>query len=686
MKRNVLIKYGLLLVFLFVTFFSIKINSNAASFKYEDFDWDEFAKKNKSYWVSFCDSSDDEDCVDKVLATKKEFYVNLYKYLSKNSYTKQIDDNIIIATVFYGLDATSFKDPGAEVVGDKFSFFKAYSPYNIDQSESKDSYIGEVDNSQSALDYFKEEKDSLKTLINAFIGYTTTCYIYTGEEVKSSDNGKYCDSGNPVINDRCAEVVGENIKGSFFDQLGLSFSNDSAKNKCAAFAKEKGYNESFPSVSDTKEVNEEFYWNFLENSNYLDKKLHLRSYYTAVLSKVKKNNMSELTSTEYEENSEELKKIRRRIIRGIQEVLEYYKGVSEKYNKSCTTNYWWPIGGSEITDSNGKKMAIGDPVSVTVSSNFGKRTSPTLGASTNHKGIDIAAPVSTTPVIAVQSGTVVSGAQGENGSCVEGDSSCGGGYGNFVIIQHTDGNYTLYAHMDTGSIIVNEGDTVSQGQVIGNVGSTGTSTGGHLHFEVRVGGNDPNSVQDPITFINASEPRTTGTCGEVGELSKFIAILEGGKKASDNYYIVENIGDGVRTFGHGITVENNADIITAHGYDPTSLVIGSKVEVAVADAMYEDIIKREMEAVKSTLSQYSISGLNDNQLGALVSLKFNCGNINGFVDAYKQYGATDALCTNWWHKKALHDKYGKYYPGLAKRRVSECDLFVNGNYNMNPYG
>ena len=124
MKRNVLIKYGLLLVFLFVTFFSIKINSNAASFKYEDFDWDEFAKKNKSYWVSFCDSSDDEDCVDKVLATKKEFYVNLYKYLSKNSYTKQIDDNIIIATVFYGLDATSFKDPGAEVVGDKFSFFK----------------------------------------------------------------------------------------------------------------------------------------------------------------------------------------------------------------------------------------------------------------------------------------------------------------------------------------------------------------------------------------------------------------------------------------------------------------------------------------------------------------------------------------------------------------------------------
>ena len=113
MKRNIFRVIGLLVVFLFVTFFSVKVD--AASFKYSDFDWYEFASKNKNYWISSCETSKDPNCVDRVLATKKKFYTQLYKLLAKvqNQYPSQklIDDNIIIATVFYGLDSDSFRDP-----------------------------------------------------------------------------------------------------------------------------------------------------------------------------------------------------------------------------------------------------------------------------------------------------------------------------------------------------------------------------------------------------------------------------------------------------------------------------------------------------------------------------------------------------------------------------------------------
>ena len=78
--------------------------------------------------------------------------------------------------------------------------------------------------------------------------------------------------------------------------------------------------------------------------------------------------------------------------------------------------------------------------------------------------------------------------------------------------------------------------------------------------------------------------------------------------------------------------------------------------------------------------------LNENQIAALASLQFNCGNINGFLDAYKKYGSTSNLCSNWWEQKALRDSNGTYLVGLKKRRIAECDLFVNNNFNMNVYG
>ena len=96
------------------------------------------------------------------------------------------------------------------------------------------------------------------------------------------------------------------------------------------------------------------------------------------------------------------------------------------------------------------------------------------GDGRGHKGIDIAAPYGT-PIYAAESGTVIEVGGGWNG-----------GYGNCVRISHDDGNVTVYAHQS--SIAIEYGDYVVKGQIIGYVGSTGDSTGNHLHFEVRSSG------------------------------------------------------------------------------------------------------------------------------------------------------------------------------------------------------
>jgi len=94
-----------------------------------------------------------------------------------------------------------------------------------------------------------------------------------------------------------------------------------------------------------------------------------------------------------------------------------------------------------------------------------------------HYGIDIGNSRGT-PVVAAASGTVIKVIS----ICKEGVKSCGGRYGNYIVIQHPNGTRTFYAHLSRVS--VNVGQTISQGETIGAVGSTGRSTGPHLHFEI----------------------------------------------------------------------------------------------------------------------------------------------------------------------------------------------------------
>ena len=106
----------------------------------------------------------------------------------------------------------------------------------------------------------------------------------------------------------------------------------------------------------------------------------------------------------------------------------------------------------------------------------------------NHGGIDIAgAGIMGTPVVAAADGTVIA----SNSSCTHNwgksySCGCGGGYGNYVMISHAGGKMTVYGHL--ASLTVSTGQTVSRGQVIGYVGSTGNSTGPHLHYECRLNG------------------------------------------------------------------------------------------------------------------------------------------------------------------------------------------------------
>jgi peptidoglycan hydrolase FlgJ len=133
---------------------------------------------------------------------------------------------------------------------------------------------------------------------------------------------------------------------------------------------------------------------------------------------------------------------------------------------------------SAATESDGEPT-LSAPTSGRVTSKFGWRRDPLTGAAKFHKGVDLAMAYGT-EVKAAAAGRVVFA--GERG-----------GYGNMVIVEHAGGQQTRYAHLSAGN--VRAGETVDAGQVIGRVGSTGRSTGPHLHFEVL----DHGQAIDPTT-------------------------------------------------------------------------------------------------------------------------------------------------------------------------------------------
>ncbi len=134
--------------------------------------------------------------------------------------------------------------------------------------------------------------------------------------------------------------------------------------------------------------------------------------------------------------------------------------------------------GTSSTSSKTSSLGINfiTPTTGTITSRFGVRSRD------NHKGIDIGAPKGT-PIKAAASGTVLHSGNKNDG------------YGNYVILSHGNGVQTYYAHCS--ELLVSKGQSVEQGQVIAKVGSTGISTGNHLHFEVRING----VAQNPQNYV-----------------------------------------------------------------------------------------------------------------------------------------------------------------------------------------
>jgi len=143
---------------------------------------------------------------------------------------------------------------------------------------------------------------------------------------------------------------------------------------------------------------------------------------------------------------------------------------------------------AELSGKDGSGIYVGTmawpvPSSRRVTSYFGYRTHPIFGDRRLHTGLDIGASQGSV-IVAAGSGTVIY-------------TGYRGGYGNTVMIDHGNGVVSLYAHQANGSIMVQTGQKVASGEQIGKVGSTGNSTGPHLHFEVRVNGTPKN----PLNYL-----------------------------------------------------------------------------------------------------------------------------------------------------------------------------------------
>jgi murein DD-endopeptidase MepM/ murein hydrolase activator NlpD len=154
-------------------------------------------------------------------------------------------------------------------------------------------------------------------------------------------------------------------------------------------------------------------------------------------------------------------------------------GVSDPSFRSLHSSWGGAVGAPAKTQVSIPSI---NPVdSMSFSSGFGNRRSPTRGASRNHKGIDLRGPVGT-PIYATADGIV-------------GRAQWVRGYGKYVELEHGNAIETRYAHMS--ALNVYAGQRVRKGEILGFMGSTGYSTGSHLHYEIRIGGEAVN----PTSFL-----------------------------------------------------------------------------------------------------------------------------------------------------------------------------------------
>lgn len=164
-------------------------------------------------------------------------------------------------------------------------------------------------------------------------------------------------------------------------------------------------------------------------------------------------------------------------------------------------------GSSGSTNEGGYSYPLPISANARCTSPFSRGNNPLTGAAQSHSGLDIGVDGGT-EIYAVKSGTVT---EIENNKTGSGSSYCSGvaSMGNYVKITHDDGTKSVYMHMQHGSVVVKVGDKVTQGQMVGRVGTTGCSTGNHLHITLR---DVNNELIDPADYLDLSPMTDTSRC------------------------------------------------------------------------------------------------------------------------------------------------------------------------------
>lgn len=564
-KRMLLHKGIKYCTFFAITLFSVMLMSSrnilAASFKYSEFDWDTFYKEKSTFWQGACKNEDgtlDENCNAKILYSQKKFYTKLYKLLAKyEDKGLYIRDDIILETVFYELTPSQFSDDGLE-----YSEKYGTGVYTIDESDLADPSIDVDYTSDDALTYFANESDTVKTLLQNMISYTTSCYGIYGSPTKhvTQEGEEYytCDDGGtqmnlPIRGHKCADTLQASNSMGFWQyyvsklehdeslpwfqrNINVLFLNRNFEDQYYTICKSNtGYaGGTFYNYNDDPEVNTDRFFDFLSYNIYFDKKAHLQDKFKETVlipagvdcmtSNICENSL-ESVSGAYETYEGEIIRVRREIIADIIGLLNNYNGEDKEitydpatgggYNQAeeqqaARQSFFWPIGSSETEERNGVIYADKDPESTNVISRFGQRENQIDHNVETHYGIDISGTDGITNVIAVYRGEVISVVS----NCTSGDYTCNEGYGNAVILSHSNGDYTIYGHLSTIDSSITVGTSVDKGQLIGKVGSTGQTTSACLHYELRKGGNDVTHAIDPLNETNPDNPRPTIAAGD----------------------------------------------------------------------------------------------------------------------------------------------------------------------------
>lgn len=613
----------------------------------------------EQYWLEMCEDGDSDCSEEQIEAAKKlktsqeEFYKKLDTLAEKNHIT-DVQKYIVLTTIFYNYEIDDFT--------------QGNMAFELDDNDE----INYDSSSTNGENVYQRERDTIKELIKQFKVTTTFC-SYTGKDEQNNPQTK-----TEVLRSPSGNTFSLNFFESFMANLGVNPNIDGyeeAKASCLELPNGRVYSEA---SSDSAASIEGFY-KYLRESTFLDDRPQNRIEYTTY---AKNHGYTEDISSWPDE---ELIAVRESIINDIKSIVETHSPAKSTNMNFVSlgneTGYWWPIGSADIFEANGKYYATGDPYPYTVTSEGGGRIDPISGVAATHSGIDIApigASAGVVPVIAAKSGKVVFPPVGAQINYGNGSGINGSTYGNYIKIQHTDGNYTLYAHLHANTILVRAGDTVEQGQVIAYVGSSGRSTGTHLHFEVREGQDNYNAVTDPRNYIKEDDPRPQSSLS-TDFVAWFDANFEGttGTDSTGTKYLVKDVGDGVRTAGPGVTLDAQRAKFAERGINVDDYPNGTYIDKQIVDDIKKQILEEAASSIEVTLANAGLT-LEKEKIEALVVFKYNVGNISGFVDAYKKYGDTQELYDNYFGHY-VHVK-GEVWPGLVKRRQKEWELFHNHIY------